>query len=321
MACGDHGTDREGSGFSATPQREYAMAAARRAYWKGYLKLSLVTCPIALYPASSQGETTHFHQINRKTGHRLGRQMVDEVTGKVVGKDDKSRGYEISKGKYVEIESEEIKAIQVESTHTVDIEKFVPLDEIDRRYFDRPYYIVPDGKAGEDAFAVIRDAMKDKDRVALAKIVLTNREHIMAIEPMGKILLGTILRLHYEVRDEKEIACSVPSTRIPKEMLSLASHILDTKAGHFDTSQFKDEFETELKKLVKRKAAGKPFEYEEAAERPANVVNLMEALRQSVQGGGKRAAALRSSSSSKRSSHPRSSRKRASRKRKSKRAA
>src|SRR6476660_9891351 len=174
------------------------MAAARRAYWKGYLKLSLVTCPIALYPASSQAEKTHFHQINRKTGNRLRQQMVDEVSGKVVDKDDKSRGYEVSKGKYVEIEPEEIKAIQVESTHTLDIEKFVPIDEIDRRYFDRPYYIVPEGKAGEEAFAVIRDAMKDKDRVALARIVLTNREHVMAIEPMGKGLLGTTLRYPYE---------------------------------------------------------------------------------------------------------------------------
>ena len=297
------------------------MAAARRAYWKGYLKLSLVTCPVALYPASSQAEKTHFHQINRKTGHRLRQQMIDEVTGKAVDKDEKSRGYEVSKGKYVEIEPEEIKAIQVESTHTLDIEKFVPVDEIDRRYFDRPYYIVPDGKAGEEAFAVIRDAMKDKGRVALAKIVLTNRQHIMAIEPMGKILLGTLLRYDYEVRDEKELARSLPSPRIPKEMLSLASHILDTKAGHFDPSEFKDEFETELKKLVKRKAAGKPIEYEEPAERPSNVVDLMEALRQSVQGRGRRAAALRSSSASKKSSRLKSSHRRSSSKRKKKRAA
>jgi len=297
------------------------MAAARRAYWKGYLKLSLVTCPVALYPASSQAEKTHFHQINRKTGHRLRQQMVDEVTGKAVEKGEKSRGYELSKGKYVEIEPEEIKAIQVESTHTLDIEKFVPVDEIDRRYLDRPYYIVPDGKAGEEAFAVIRDAMKDKGRVALAKIVLTNRQHIMAIEPMGKILLGTLLRYDYEVRDEKELARSLPSPRIPTEMLSLASHILDTKAGHFDPSEFKDEFETELKKLVKRKAAGKPIEYEGPAERPSNVVDLMEALRQSVQGGGRRAAALRSSSAGKKSSRLKSSHRRSSSKRKKKRAA
>src|ERR1044071_5712707 len=157
-----------------------------RPYWRGYLQLSLVTCPIELFPAVSQAEKTHFHQINRKTGNRLRQQMVDEETGRVVDRDDKGRGYEVSKGKYVEIEPEEIKAIQVESTHTLDIEKFVPIDEIDRRYFDRPYYIVSEGKAGEEAFAVIRDAMKDKGRVALARIVLTNREHVMAIEPIGQ---------------------------------------------------------------------------------------------------------------------------------------
>jgi DNA end-binding protein Ku len=294
------------------------MAAARRAYWKGYLKLSLVTCPVALYPASSQAEKTHFHQINRKTGNRLRQQMIDEDTGKVVDKYDKSRGYEIAKGKYVEIEPEEIKAIQMESTHTIDIEKFVPIEEIDRRYFDRPYYIVPDGKAGEEAFAVIRDAMKDKGRVALARIVLTNREHIMAIEPFGKGLLGTILRYDYEVRDEQQLFRGVPSRRIPKEMVKLASHILDTKAGHFDASQFKDEFETELRKLVKRKAAGKAIEAPKREERPSNVVDLMEALRQSV--SGKRAAALKSSSSSRKSAKRRS-RKTPARKRTTKRAA
>jgi DNA end-binding protein Ku len=273
------------------------MAAARRAYWKGYLKLSLVTAPVALYPASSQAEKTHFHQINRKTGNRLRQQMVDEKTGKVVDKDDKSRGYEVSKGKYVEIEPEEIKAIQVESTHTLDIAKFVPADEIDRRYYDNAYYIVPDGKVGEEAFAVIRDAMKDKGRVALASIVLTNREHIMAIEPFGKGMLGTTLRYDYEVRDEKELFRGVPSPKIPKEMVSLASHILDTKSGHFDPSQFKDEFELELRKLVKRKASGKTIEAPEEQEKPSNVIDLMEALRRSVT--GKRAAALQGTSPSK----------------------
>jgi DNA end-binding protein Ku len=292
------------------------MAAARRAYWKGYLKLSLVTCPIALYPASSQAEKTHFHQINRRTGNRLRQQMVDEETGRVVDKDHKSRGYEVSKGKYVEIEPEEIKAIQVESTHTLDIDKFVPLDEIDRRYFDRPYYIVPEGRSGEEAFAVIRDGMKDKARVALARIVLTNREHIMAIESFGKGLLGTTLRYDYEVRDEKQLFRSVRSARIPKEMVKLASHILDTKAGHFEPAQFKDEFEIELRKLVKRKAAGKTIEAPEKEERPSNVIDLMEALRQSVKGGKR--AALKSSSASRKTARPR---KASARKRKSKRAA
>jgi len=150
--------------------------AARRAYWKGYLKLSLVTCPVALYPASSQGDKTNFHQINRKTGNRLRQQMVDEETGKVVDKDDKGRGYELPSGKYVEIEPEELEAVEVASTHTIDIDKFVPEADIDKRYYERPYYIVPEGKGGEEAFAVIRDAMKDKGKVALARIVFANRE-------------------------------------------------------------------------------------------------------------------------------------------------
>jgi Ku protein len=293
--------------------------AARRAYWKGYLKLSLVACPIALHPASSKAEKTHFHQINRKTGNRLRQQMVDEATGRVVDKANKGRGYELAKGKYVEIEPEELEAIQVESTHTLDIEKFVPLAEIDRRYFDRPYYIVPDGKAGHEAFAVIRKAMQDKGRVALARIVLSNREHLMGIEPFGKGMLGTILRYDYEVRDEKEVFRGLPSPKTPTEMLKLAAHILDTKAGHFDPSQFKDEFELELRKLVRRKAAGKPIERPEAAEAPSNVIDLMEALRRSVK-GGRRSAALAAGGSSRRTAKPRSRRKPA-RRRKAKRAA
>ena len=178
--------------------------AAPRAYWKGYLKLSLVTCPVALYPASSQSEKTRFHQINRKTGNRLRQQMVDEKTGRVVEGDNKGRGYELKRGSYVEIEPEELEAVEVESTRAIDIDKFVPEEEIDKRYYERPYYIVPDDKSGEEAFAVIRDAMKDKGRVALARIVFANREHILAVEPWGKGMLGTTLRYDYEVRDEKK---------------------------------------------------------------------------------------------------------------------
>ena len=170
-----------------------------RAYWKGFLRLSLVTCPIELFPASSQGEKTHFHQINKKTGNRLRQQMIDEDTGKVVEGDDKGRGYELSKNHYVEIEEDELEAVEVESTHTVDIDKFVPRSEIDKRYLDKPYYMTPSGKTGAEAFAVIRDAMKDKDRVALARIVMAHREHVIALEPLGKGMLGTTLRYDYEV--------------------------------------------------------------------------------------------------------------------------
>ena len=177
---------------------------AVRPYWKGYLKLSLVSCPVLLYPASSTAEKTHFHQINRKTKHRLRQQMVDEATGQVVDADQKGRGYELSKGRYVEIGEDELKAIQIKSTHTIDIESFVPTEDVDERYRDKPYYITPDGKAGADAFAVIRDAMKDKDRIALARIVMANREHVMAIEPFDRGLLGTTLRYPYEIRNASD---------------------------------------------------------------------------------------------------------------------
>jgi DNA end-binding protein Ku len=274
------------------------MAAKPRAYWKGYLKLSLVTCPVALYPASSTAQKTRFHQINRKTGNRLRQQMVDEETGEPVDTDDKGRGYEISKGRYVAVEPEELDAIELENTHTIDIEKFVPAEEIDKRYYERPYYIVPDGESGEEAFAVIRDAMKDKGRVALATVVFANRQHIMAIEPWGKGMLGTTLRYDYEVRDETEFFKDITGPRVPKEMVSLASHILDTKAGHFDPAKFKDEFELALRKLVKRKAAGKTIERKEEPERESNVIDLMDALKRSLAGGKRRAAALNANISS-----------------------
>jgi Ku protein len=257
---------------------------APRAYWKGTLKLSLVTCPVALYPASTSVAKTRFHMINKETGNRLKQQMVDAETGDVVEAEQKARGYELRKGKYVEIEPEELDAVKLESNHTIDIESFVPRDEIDKRYLDNPYYLVPDGKAGVDAFAVIRDAMKDQDRVALARIVLTNREHVMAIEPLGKGLLGTTLRYPYELRDEADYFDDIKTPKITKDMVELAGHILDSKAAHFDPSKFKDEYEDALKALVRRKAAGKPIEAAEPAQRPSNVVSLMDALKQSLKG-------------------------------------
>jgi DNA end-binding protein Ku len=257
---------------------------APRAFWKGFLRLSLVTCPVELYPATSQAEKTHFHQINRRTGNRLRQQMVDEETGKVVDKEDKGRGYELSKGRYVEIDPDELEAVQLESTHTIDIDAFVPAAEIDPRYRDRPYYVVPDGKVAAEAFAVIRDAMKEKDRVGLARVVIAHREHLVALEPLGKGILATTLRYDYEMRDEKQFFKDIASPRIPKEMLELAGHILDTKASHFDPAKFKDQYEIALRKLVERKAADKKIEPAAPAEKPDNVINLMDALRQSLGG-------------------------------------
>ncbi|MGY3450564.1 non-homologous end joining protein Ku [Bradyrhizobium sp. USDA 4353] len=263
---------------------------APRAYWKGSLKLSLVSCPVVLYPASTSVEKTRFHLINRETGNRLKQQMIDAETGDIVEGDQKGRGYELVKGQYVEIEPEELEAVQIESNHTIDIDSFVPRDEIDQRYLNHPYYIAPDGKAAIDAFAVIRDAMKDQDRVALARIVLTHREHIIAIEPMGKGMLGTTLRFPYELRDEAEFFDDIKSPKITKDMVELAGHILQTKAAHFKPSDFKDQYETALKALVKRKASGKPIKLPEPEERSDNVVSLMDALKQSLGKGGKKAS-------------------------------
>jgi DNA end-binding protein Ku len=273
------------------------IAMAPRAYWKGSLKLSLVSCPVALYPASTSVEKTRFHMINKETGNRLKQQMVDAETGDVVESDQKGRGYELKKGEYVEVEKEELEAVQIESNHTIDIDSFVPADEIDKRYLDHPYYIVPDGKAGIDAFAVIRDAMKDQGRVALARIVLTSREHVIAIEPLGKGLVGTTLRYPYELRDEGDYFDDIKSPKISKDMVELASHILDTKAAHFDPSKFKDEYENALKALVRRKASGKTIKVAESEKKPDNVINLMDALKASLKG---KAAAKRRAPASRR---------------------
>jgi len=290
------------------PLKTLEIAMAPRAYWKGSLRLSLVTCPVRLYPASTAVEKTRFHMINKETGNRLKQQMVDAETGDVVEGDQKGRGYELTKGTYVEIDKDELDAVQIESNHTIGIESFVPKDEIDKRYLNHPYYIVPDGKAAIDAFTVVRDAMKDQDRVALARIVLTNREHVMTIEPFGKGLLGTTLRYPYELRDAEDYFEDIKSPKISKDMIELASHILDTKAAHFDPSEFKDEYEDALKKLVKRKAAGKPIKAAGPEERPSNVINLMDALKQSLKGKAS-AKSLARSPGRRRGSHRRPAKK------------
>ena len=255
---------------------------APRPYWKGYLKLSLVSCPIALYPAASRSERVALHQINRKTGNRLRQQMVDEQTGDVVEKEDKGRGYEVSRDQHVPIEDEELDKISIESTHTIDIESFVPRAEIDERYMDSPYYIAPTDEVGQEAFIVIREAMREKKMVGLGRVVLYRRERIVMLEPFDKGLLATALRYSYEVRDAAPYFEDIPDVELPKEMRQLASHILETKAGHFDPSTFEDRYENALVELLKTKQAGLPMPKETAKRPAARVINLMDALRRSV---------------------------------------
>ena len=264
---------------------------APRAYWKGYLKLSLVSCPIALYPASSSSERVSFNRINKKTGNRLKQQMVDAGTGEPVEKDDIGRGYEYAKGQYIMVEDDELAKIKIESTHTIEIDRFVPRSEIDDRYLDSPYYMSPTDQVGQEAFSVIRDAMREKKMVGLARVVLTRREHVVLLEPFDKGLLATTLRYAYEVREQKDYFEDIPDLKLPDEMLQLAAHIVDTKAGHFDPKTFEDHYETALVALLKSKEAGRPVETvgEEAA--PPRVINLMDALKASISAAGKKPAA------------------------------
>jgi len=263
---------------------------APRANWKGYLRLSLVSCPIALYPASSLSEKVSFNRINRKTGNRLKQQNVDSETGDVVPREDAARGFEVAKGQYLIVEDQEIDAVQIESTRMIEIDQFVPRSEIDDRYIDSPYYLAPDGKVGQDAFAVIRDTIAKMNMVALGRVVLTRREHIIAIEARGRGLLGLTLRYPYEVRDEQPYFEDIPDLKLPKEMLDLATHIVQTKAGHFAPAQFEDRYENALIDLLKKKEAGEKIE--PAKEGPApQVVNLMDALRASIDAEKKKAPA------------------------------
>jgi DNA end-binding protein Ku len=182
----------------------------------------------------------------------------------------------------VPIDEDELKTVDIESAHTVEIDGFVPRAEIDKRYLDKPYYIAPDGKTGVEAFVVIRDAMQDEKRVALARIVMAHRQHMIMIEPLGKGLLGTTLRFAYEVRSEKDYFAHIPSPRISKDMVSLAAHILESKATKFDPSKFQDEYDKSLRKLVQRQAKGHAIEASKPEEKPSNVINLVDALRESV---------------------------------------
>jgi DNA end-binding protein Ku len=255
---------------------------APRANWKGFLRLSLVTCPVALYPATSDTEKVSFNQINRKTGHRIKYAKVDADTGEEVASEDIVKGYKVDTDTYIEMSKDELEDIALESTHTIDIDEFVPKSEIDSRYFIRPYYLVPDGKVGHDAFAVIRETIRSMDKVAIGRVVLTNREHIIGLEPLDKGLMGTLLRYPYEVRDEKEYFDGIQDVKITKDMLDLAKHIVEKKSGAFDPERFEDHYESALVDLINKKRSGVRIAAKPAPKTGGNVINLMDALKRSL---------------------------------------
>jgi DNA end-binding protein Ku len=262
---------------------------APRANWKGFLRLSLVTCPIALFPATSESEKISFNQINRATGHRIKYQKVDADTGEEVSSEDIVKGYKVDTDSYLEVTKDELENIALESTRTIEIDQFVPRSEIDDLYLVRPYYIVPDGKVGHDAYAVIRETIRSLDKVALGRVVLTNREHIISLEARDNGLMGTLLRYPYEVRNPAEYFADIQDAKITKDMLDLAKHIVAQKSGHFQPEKFEDHYETALRALLDQKQKGLPIA---KPERPSagNVVNLMDALRASVSGAKRPAA-------------------------------
>src|SRR5215471_481564 len=246
---------------------------APRANWKGFLRLSLVTCPVALYPATSQADKISFNQINKNTGHRIKYLKVDADTGEEVASDDIVKGYKVDTDTYVEVTSEELENVALESTRTIEIDEFVQRDEIDPRYIIRPYYLRPDGKVGHDAFAVIRETIRDMNMVAIGRVVLTTREHIIALEPLDKGLVGTLLRYPYEVRNEAEYFDEIADVKVTKDMLDLAKHIVNSKSAQFEPEKFEDHYETALIELINQKRAGKPIMPQERP-RGENVVDL-----------------------------------------------
>jgi DNA end-binding protein Ku len=256
---------------------------APRPNWKGFLKFSLVSCAVALYPATSTSQRIRFNIINRKTGNRIRNDIVDAETGQPVEPEDRVKGYQFAKGQYVLVEEDELDNVALESTHTIDIERFVPMSEVDRIYLDESYYLVPEDKISQEAFAVIREAMRKENLVGLARVVIYRREHLLLLAPRGKGIMATALRYKSEVRNEKSYFDEIPDIKVPADMLKLAVQILDDKKGHFDPGKFEDRYERALMALIGAKRAGKapPVVSE---ERLSNVINLMDALRRSARG-------------------------------------
>ena len=260
---------------------------AYRPSWQGHLKLSLVTCPVALYTATNSGGDVHFNLINPKTNNRIKMITTDPDTGPIE-RSELVKGYEVSKGEYILLTDEEIKSVKLESTKTIDIERFVPGDEIDRIYWDNPYYLAPDGKLAQEAFGVIRTALEKSGQIALGRIVMATRERILALEPRGKGILAYTIRSAAEVRQPDEIFSGISDKAADPVMISIAEKIIEQQEGPFDPSQFVDRYEEALKALIEDKKKGhKPAKVAEPDD--TNVVDLMSALRASLNAKGKTA--------------------------------
>jgi DNA end-binding protein Ku len=268
---------------------------APRPNWKGFLKLSLVSCSVALYPATTTSQRVRFNIINRETGNRIRNEVVDAETGEPVEQEDRVKGYQFEKGQYILLEEDELDNVALESTHTIDIEQFVPVSEVDRIYLDETFYLVPQDDVAQEAFAVIREAMHKENLVGLARVVIYRREHLLLLAPRGKGIMATALRYNNEVRDEKDYFDEIPNIKVPADMLKLAVHILESKKGKFNPDKFEDRYENALNKLIDAKRAGRAAPTI-SEPKPSNVINLMDALRRSAKTDGRDKAPARKSS-------------------------
>lgn len=258
---------------------------AYRPTWQGHLKLSLVTCPVALYTATNSGGDVHFHLINPKTNNRIKMITTDPDTGPIE-RSELVKGYEVSKGEYILLTPDEINAVKLESTKTIDIERFVAEDEIDRLYWDNPYFLAPDGKLAQEAFGVIRQAMEKSGQIALGRVVIGTRERILALEPRGRGILAYTIRTDAEVRKPDEIFGSISDDKPDAGMIAIAEKIIEQREGPFDPSKFVDRYEDALRALIAEKKKGhKPAKVEEPEA--TNVIDLMAALRASLAGKDK----------------------------------
>ncbi|MFO1048869.1 MAG: Ku protein [Geminicoccaceae bacterium] len=257
---------------------------APRANWKGYLKLGELSCAVALYTAASTSDRIAFHTINRATGHRVRREFVDRETGKPVEREDQVKGYEVGDGDYIVLEPKEIAAVVPESDKTLTVDAFIACSEVDTVYLDRPYYLAPADKVAQEVFALIREGLRKSKVAMLARTLLFRRLRTLLIRPHETGMIASTLNFDYEVRDAADIFRSVPEVRIKGEMLELAEHIIATKKGKFDPRAFDDRYEAALAELVQAKVEGRPLPAQKA-KKPAPVVDLLDALRQSAAAG------------------------------------
>jgi DNA end-binding protein Ku len=274
----------------ARPAGKHAAAPTQRGgsrpSWQGHLRLSLVSCPVALYNATTRKRDISFHLLNPETNNRIRMIPTDPETGPVQ-RSDLVKGYEIAKNKYIIMTDEELDEVKLETTHTLDIERFVDADAIDRLYWDKPYFLVPDGEMGAEAYSVIRDAMSEAGRIALGRVTMHTRERLMAIEPRENGMVAYTMRMANEVVSAKSLFSDIPHQKPQKQLTEIAEKIIEQQEGAFEPEHFKDRYEEALMELIRKKEKGEEITAAEPPPDDTNVIDLMEALRKSLKAKGK----------------------------------